>query len=58
MGDLPHWYRIVKAAQYLKVRPWELAEQPIYWTLVAEAASTADDLAAKRAEEQTKGKGR
>jgi len=38
---------VVKAAQYLKVPPWELAERPLYWLLVAEEASQADALAEK-----------
>ena len=38
---MPDWYPLVRAAKYLGVAPWELAERPSWWqevALVAEAA--------------------
>lgn len=37
----------MQAARYLKVTPWDLAEQPIYWLHVAESASQAEAAQAK-----------
>lgn len=42
MGELPAWYRAIKAARYLGVPPWELAAQPLGWLAMAEAAQGAD----------------
>jgi hypothetical protein len=42
-GYIPAWYRLVKAAQYLRVKPWELAEKPFYWIARAEAAADAEE---------------
>jgi hypothetical protein len=28
-------YRLIRAAKYLGVRPWELAEQCVYWREIA-----------------------
>lgn len=44
-GDLPQWYRIVKAAQYLGTTPWELAAMPWRYTLQAEEAQAAEAYA-------------
>lgn len=44
MGRCPDWYRLVRAARYLGVAPWELAGQPsvwMEWALCAEAAEAA-----------------
>jgi hypothetical protein len=38
MGEQPDWYPLVRAARYLRVPPWELAHQPMFWTEVALAA--------------------
>lgn len=46
-GEVPQWYRVVKAAQYLGVPPWDLAEQPVYWLEVAEESRRADAHADK-----------
>jgi hypothetical protein len=38
---MPDWYPLIKAARYLGVAPWELADQPqvwMAWALTAEAA--------------------
>ena len=48
---MPVWYRTLKAAQYLRVAPWELADQPAFWLNAAEAAQAAeaDDRKAREA---------
>ena len=46
------WYRTLKAAQYLRVAPWELADQPAFWLNAAETASTVEDQDRKRREAQ------
>lgn len=45
MGELPEWYRTIKAAQILNVPPWELAEQPLAWQEWAVAAQSAEESA-------------
>ncbi len=43
MGACPDWYPLVRAARYLGVAPWELAERPAAWqnwALTAEAAES------------------
>lgn len=47
MGEAPTWYRVLKAAQYLRVAPWVLAAQPLYWLEVAEHAQAAEAHAEK-----------
>lgn len=42
MGEAPSWYRLLKAADYLKVPPWELAARPLHWVTMAEAAQEAE----------------
>lgn len=42
MGEVPGWYRIIKAAQFLRVPPWELARQPMAWVRMAEEAQSAE----------------
>lgn len=42
MGELPSWYRLLKAAQYLRVAPWDLAKAPTFWVYAAEQAQTAE----------------
>jgi hypothetical protein len=36
------WYRLIRAAKYLGVPPWELAEQPIWWLNAALDAENID----------------
>lgn len=50
MGQVPQWYRVVRAALFLGVAPWDLADRPMYWVLVAEAAQDAENSAAKQRE--------
>jgi len=42
MGTCPPWYRLVKAAKYLGVPPWDLAAKPLTWVHMAEAAQDAE----------------
>jgi hypothetical protein len=37
------WYRTLKAAQYLRVAPWELAAQPAFWLNASEIAQQVED---------------
>lgn len=57
MGEAPSWYRLLKAAVYLKVPPWELAERPIHWVTMAEAAqaSEAEAQAIRKKHDQANG---
>lgn len=52
-GECPDWYTLLRAARYLGVPPWELAERPVGWQQVALAAEGAESWAqeelAKRA---------
>lgn len=50
MGVAPTWYRVLKAAQYLRVAPWDLAAKPAFWLNAAEAASVAEEQDRKRRE--------
>lgn len=42
MGECPSWYRLIRAAKYLGVAPWVLAEKPHTWVNMAEAAQDAE----------------
>lgn len=42
MGEPPSWYRLIRAAKYLGVPPWDLAAQPHTWVNMAEAAQDAE----------------
>ena len=57
MGEQPTWHRVLKAAQYLRVAPWELASQPLFWLEAAESAQAADAHAEKM-NAKTPGKGK
>jgi hypothetical protein len=48
IGEVPHWYRIINAARYLKVAPWELAQQSAFWLHAAESAQAAEAAAQNR----------
>lgn len=41
------WFRVVKAAKYLGVSPWELVDQPVYWLNAAEDAQDIEAHADK-----------
>ena len=45
------WYRVVRAAKYLGVAPWDLSERPQFWLSVAEEAQ-ASEATASRARQQ------
>lgn len=53
MGAVPTWYRTLKAAQYLRVAPWELAAQPVFWLNAAETAQEVEDNDRKAREAKT-----
>jgi hypothetical protein len=36
------WYRLIVAAKYLRVAPWDLAEKPYWWVEIAQAAMSAE----------------
>lgn len=42
MGEQPYWYRLIVAARYLHVPPWELAQQPTWWMETAMIARNAE----------------
>jgi hypothetical protein len=51
VGEVPLWYSLIRAAQYLGVAPWELDEQPVMWQLMALSGEKAEiDVAKARAE--------
>lgn len=45
MGAPPTWYRVVKAARYLRMTPPEVAKMPLFWVEAAEAAQDAEATA-------------
>jgi hypothetical protein len=51
---MPDWYPLVRAAKYLGVPPWELADQPMAWQMIAliceQAEAEAEEIIAKRAQ--------
>ena len=42
MGSVPSWWRVLVAAKYLQVPPWELADRPVFWPEIALAAQKAE----------------
>lgn len=50
MGELPGWYRLLRAARWLGVAPWELAQQPETWLHWAVAAENAEAKAREQLE--------
>ena len=56
MGEVPQWYRVIRAAKYLGVPPWDLAAKPLWWLEIALAAESAEAAAAshKRARAERK----
>jgi hypothetical protein len=53
MGELPDWYRTLKAAQVLGVAPWDLVEKPLIWQEWALAASYVEDFVRKEQQGRT-----
>ena len=39
---------MLRAAKYLGVAPWDLASQPLYWTLMAEEGQDAEAFLEKQ----------
>lgn len=56
MGAAPDWYVLLRAARYLGVAPWALAEQPVTWREFALAAERAEGLAQQKANERARQK--
>lgn len=48
MGEVPDWYVTIQAARYLKVPPWDLVDQPIFWQRAAYAAMDAENQNSQR----------
>lgn len=44
---MPEWYPLIRAARYLGVPPWELAQQPRQWMEWAHIAQAAEAGAAR-----------
>jgi hypothetical protein len=42
VGQCPEWYKLIRAARYLGVPPWELAGQPVWWMELAIIAEEAE----------------
>lgn len=36
------WYVLIRAARYLKVAPWDLLDQPVYWRQKAIESESID----------------
>lgn len=55
MAEIPGWYRLIRAAKYLGVAPWELLERPDSWAwqeaaFIAEVGENeAQEIVNKRA---------
>jgi hypothetical protein len=47
MGVMPWWYPLLRAARYLGVAPWDLAERPAVWMFRALVAERAEIRAAE-----------
>jgi hypothetical protein len=39
---MPDWYPLMKAAEWMKVAPWELLARPMIWTVWAQEAQAAE----------------
>ena len=48
MGECPSWYRLMQAAKYLGVAPWDLAVQPAWWQEMALTAMSSEAGAEKQ----------
>jgi hypothetical protein len=45
MGECPGWYELFMEAKFLGVPPWQLAEQPLIWRVMAREAMEAENYA-------------
>lgn len=50
--DYPEWYVVMRAAKWLGVPPWELAEKPVWWMQWAVLAMGAENRAEKTLNER------
>ncbi len=48
----PDYYALIKAAKYLGVPPWELAERPTYWQEWANDSQSLDNEVEKEQEKR------
>jgi len=58
MGQAPDWYLLLRAARYLGVAPWELAQRPTTWRDWALAAEQAEAQAEAEAVKRASKRGR
>lgn len=58
MGECPPWYVVISAARYLGVPPWELLNQPRYWTEWAVEANYAEVTSQKSHQERQQRRGK
>jgi hypothetical protein len=54
MGQVPMWYRVIRASRYLGTAPWDLAKAPLFWLQAAEQAQTAEASAEQMREQRKK----
>jgi hypothetical protein len=52
MAECPDWYALIQAAKYLKVAPWKLLKQSVYWQDRALIAMSVEAEARKILEER------
>lgn len=52
--ELIEWRRVIKAAQYLGVAPWDLFTQPTLWLDMAELNSEVDQAQQRWADMQAR----
>lgn len=55
VGAVPDWYLLIRAARYLGVPPWVLAEAPIYWMEWATIAQNAENEAQNELQRRANG---
>ena len=41
-GVCPDWYRLIRAAKFMGIAPWELMEQSAFWMDAALTAESAE----------------
>ena len=54
MGEVPVAYRLIRAARWLGVAPWDLARQPIWWREWAFTAMEAEGVIAEAVAEKAR----
>lgn len=52
-GECPQWYPTIRAARYLKVPPWELAQKSHVWVEWALTAEDAEAQAQQRRQQRS-----